>query len=185
MPPYLSIPHFHLSKLPATTKVALTCFTLALVSAILFVVVAVFGERTDYEVKGVQANFAGDERVTRETGAKFEKMHGEPSRRSIYDIIHPHSFMMPLIYFVLCHLMEMSYGPRWFKMGAYVAAFAAMMTVIFSPLLVWWKIALAPVVIPAVVVMGALFLTMAVLPAWQMWFPGGKAPPSPPAPGAV
>ena len=96
MPPYLAIPHFHLSKLPITTKVALTGFVLALLSAILFVGVAVFAERTEYKKSHVQANFAGDERVTRETGQKFDKMISEPSRRSIYDIVHPHSFMMPL-----------------------------------------------------------------------------------------
>jgi hypothetical protein len=184
MPPYLSIPHFHLSKLPPTTKVALTCFSLALATAILFVVVAVFGERTGYEVRGVQANFAGDERVARETGQKLETMHQEPSRRAIYDVIHPHSFMMPVIYFILCHLMEMSYGPRWFKMAAYVAAFLAMMTVIFSPLLVWWRIGTAPVVIPAVVVMGGLFLVMAAVPTAQMWLSREK-PPSPPAASAL
>jgi hypothetical protein len=176
VPPYLSIPHFHLSKLPVTTKVALTCFSLALLFAILFVTVAVFGERTDYETKGVQANFAGDERVSRETGAKFEKMYAEPSKRAIYDIIHPHSFMMPLIYFVLCHLMEMTYAPRGLKIGLYVGAFVAMMLVVFAPLLVWTTIALAPVVIPSVVGMGLAFVVMLVLPTWQMWFGGKTAP---------
>ena len=171
MPPYLAIPHYHLSKLPVTTKVALTGFTLSLTAAILFVGLGVFAERTGYETRRVQANFAGDERVTKETGHKFpaDQMGTAHSRRSIYDIIHPHSFMMPLIYFVLCHMMEMSYAARAVKVGVYSVSCVAMLVVIFAPLLVWTKIALAPVVVPGVVVMLALFLVMALLPTWQMW----------------
>jgi hypothetical protein len=175
MPPYLAVPHFHLSKLPVTTKVALTGFALALLSAILFVAVAVFAERTHYSTTGVQANFAGDERVLRETGRKVEGMYAEPSRRGIYDIVHPHSFMMPLIYFVLCHLMEMSHAPRAFKLGLYLIAFASMMTVIFAPLLVWSSLSLAPIVVPAVACMLGSFVFMILIPAWQMWWGGEKA----------
>ena len=177
MPPYLAIPHFHLSKLPATTKVALTGFSLALLTGILFVAFAVFKERTGYKVRNVQANFAGDERVGRETGQKVEAMYAEHNERSINDIVHPHSFMIPLIYFVLCHLMEMSYGPKAFKMTVYIVAFVGMMGVIFSPLLVWSNISLAGVVIPAVVGMLGCFVVMILVPTWQMWFGGARTAP--------
>jgi hypothetical protein len=175
MPPYLSIPHYHLSRLPVTTKVALTGFSLSLVGAILFVTIAVFGERTDYEVKGVQANFTGDERVTRETGAKFDALVAEKSRRALYDIVHPHSFMIPLVYFVLCHLMEMAYAPRGIKIALYAGSFVAMTLVTAAPLLVAWKLAFGWVVIPAVVGLGVSFLAMTVIPTWQMWFTRDRA----------
>lgn len=174
MPPYLAIPHYHLSKLPVTTKVALTCFSAAVLGAILFVTLGVFMERTGFRTRKVQANFAGDERVTRETGHRFEEMYSEPSRRALYDIVHPHSFMMPLLYFVLCHMMEMSYAPRALKIGLYVGAFASMLVVTFAPLLVSWSIGLAPLVIAAVLVMSATFTVMTALPPWQMWFPGER-----------
>lgn len=175
MPPYLSIPHYHLSRLPVTTKVALTGFSLSLLGAILFVTIAVFGERTGYEVRGVQANFAGDERVTRETGATVDRMVAEKPRRALYDIVHPHSFMIPLVYFVLCHLMEMTYAPRGFKIALYLGSFASMILVTAAPLLVAWKLAFGWMVIPAVVGLGASFLMMIVLPTWQMWFSKGRA----------
>jgi hypothetical protein len=176
MPPYLAIPHYHLSKLPVTTKVALTCFSAALVAAILFVTLGVFMERTGFSPRRVKANFAGDERVTRETGDRFpaEEMYSEPSRRALYDVVHPHSFMMPLLYFVLCHMMEMSYGPRKVKLALYLVAFASMMVVTFAPLLVAWSIGLAPVVIVSVVAMSLTFGAMTVVPPWQMWFPGTR-----------
>jgi hypothetical protein len=170
MPPYLATPYFHLSKLPITTKIALTCFSGALLSGILFVTLGVFMERTGFETRKVQANFAGDERVTRETGHRFEGMHSEPSRRALYDIVHPHSFMMPLLYFVLCHMMEMSYAPRAVKIGLYLGAFASMMVVTSAPLLVAWSLGFAPLVTAAVVVMSATFAVMTAIPPWQMWF---------------
>ncbi len=174
MPPYLSIPHYHLSKLPVTTKVALTCFSAALITAILFVTLGVFMDRTGFRNRRVQANFAGDERVTRETGEPFPEMVAEPTRRMLYDIVHPHSFMMPLIFFVLCHMMEMSYAPRAVKIGLYVAAFASMMVVTFGPLLVAGSIGLAPVLMAGVVIMSVTFGVMTVVPPWQMWFCGNR-----------
>ncbi len=176
MPPYLAVPHYHLSKLPVTTKVALTCFATALLGAMLFVTLGVFMERTGFETRRVQANWAGDERVTRETGQRFgeREMYSEPGRRALYDIVHPHSFMMPLLYFVLCHMMEMSYAPRGVKIALYVGAFVSMMLVTFAPLLVSWSIGWAALVPPAVGVMSAAFAVMTAVPAWQMWFPGAE-----------
>lgn len=174
MPPYLAIPYFHLSKLPLTTKVALTGFSLAVQAAILFVAIAVFGERTDYETVKVKAHFGGSDRLAAEEGRIMEVPYGEPSRRAIYDIVHPHSFMMPLIYFVLCHLMEMTVAPKGLKVSLYLAGFAAMMAVVFGPLLVWSNLKLAFIMIPSVVVMAACFLVMLILPTWQMWFGGTK-----------
>ena len=177
MPPYMAIPHYHLSKLPITTKVALTGFSLATLAAIAFSVFAVFDERTDLSSKGVKANFAGDERVSKETGEKFERMYAEPTKRALYDVIHPHSFMMPLLYFVLTHLMEMSYGGRNLKLGMYGAAFLSMMLVVFAPLLVSWSLSMAPLVLAGVTVMSLTFTYMAVVPPWQMWFAAKPKPP--------
>ncbi len=176
MPPYMAIPHYHLSKLPLTTKVALTGFSLATLAAIAFSVFAVFQERTEFKVKGVKANFAGDERVTKETGERFQKMYAEPSTRALYDVVHPHSFMMPLLYFVLTHLMEMSFGARNLKLGIYVAAFLSMMLVVFAPLLVSWSLPTAVLVPAAVLGMSLTFTYMAAVPAWQMWFSGKPKP---------
>ena len=169
MPPYMQIPHYHLSKLPATTKVALTGFSLATLAAILFSALGIYGERTGFETRRVQANFVGDERVTQETGEEMKEMVAEKPKRHLYDIVHPHAFMMPLIYFVLTHMMEMSYARRGVKMGLYVAGFVSMMIVTFSPLLVAWKIGFAPLLTASVIVMSVVFTILAVVPPWQMW----------------
>ncbi len=170
MPPYLSMPYFQLSKLPLTTKVALTGFYLALLTAIAFATFGVFAERTHWKSSEVQANWAGDERA-RAAGATLDekRMVAEPSRRSIYDIVHPHSFMMPLIYFVLVHLMEMSIAPRGFKIGLYIAGFVAMMLTILAPVLVWSNLSMATIVPPVVALWMGSSAIMIAVPAWQMW----------------
>ncbi len=170
MPPYLAIPHYHLSKLPVTTKVALTCFTLTLVLAMAFVAFAVYAERTGYSTRGAKLNYLGDEKV-REMGEPVgEKvMVQQKSKRELYDIVHPHSFLMPVIYFILCHLFEMSYAGKWLKIGLYVGGALSMIAVIFAPVLVAAMPACAILLAPAVVVMLLAFTAMAVSPTIQMW----------------
>jgi hypothetical protein len=179
MPPYLALPHYHLSKLPATTKVALTGFALTVAIGILFAAFGVFAERTDWDNRNVKAHFAGDERASRETGHAYETMHQEPTRRAIYDIVHPHSFLMPVLYFILTHMMEMCFAPRWLKFGLYGGAFLAMILVIFAPYLVWKSLAWAPVVAPAVGALVVSFLIMTAVPVWQMWTGQGRRAPEP------
>jgi hypothetical protein len=174
MPPYFAAPYFHLSRLPLSTKVALTCFYLAVLTALAFSAFVVFGERTRWRVREVQANFAGDERVTRETGAGLERMHAEPSPRALYDVVHPHSLVMPVLYFILVHLMEMSAGPRGLRIALYLFSFAAMMTTIFAPLLVAAALGWAGVVMAAVAGMLVSFAAMILVPAWQMWAGAGR-----------
>ncbi|GEM_PF-6907573 len=168
MPPYLSIPHFHLSKLPLTTKIALTCFALLLLFAMGFVLVAYYPERTKFAADGARDNFAGTE-WRQDRGEIVEQERARPTERQIFDILHPHSFMMAVVYFILCHLMEMCYAPRWLKIGLYLGTFLALVTVLVSPLLVWKKLSFAPVVGPAVAAMMGLFAVMTLLPVVQMW----------------
>jgi hypothetical protein len=163
------MPYFHLSKLPLSTKVALSCFYAAVLTALAFSAFVVFGERTRWRASEVQANFAGDERVTRETGARLGRMHAEPSPRALNDVVHPHSMVMPVLYFILVHLMEMSAGRRGPKIALYLVAFASMMTTVFAPLLVAASLAWAPAVMAAVAAMLGSFAAMIAVPAWQMW----------------
>lgn len=175
MPPYLSIPHYHLAKLPITTKIALTCFTLLLLFAIGFVVLTYYPERTKWTADGAKDNFAGNE-WRQEQGEIVEQERAKPSERQIYDIVHPHSFMMAVIYFILCHMMEMCYAPKWAKIGLYLVAFASLATVLVAPLLVWNKLTWAPIVAPSVVVMMGSFAVMALLPTVQMWIVRERKP---------
>ena len=171
MPPYLAVPHFPLSKLPITTKVALTIFAFSLFSGIFFVGVVLFAERTGWTAEGAAMNYGGSERYAEETGVIAEELVVELPKREIYDIIHPHSFLMPVIFFILCHLMEMSFGPKWLKLTLYIGSGVGMLVVIFAPLLIFASLPMAVILAPAVGVMLLGFAVMIVMPVIQMWKP--------------
>ncbi|MBI2899440.1 MAG: hypothetical protein HYY17_04600 [Planctomycetes bacterium] len=168
MPPYAAIPRFHLSNLPVTTKVALTCFALLLLFAMGFTALVSYPERTKYAADGARDNFAGTE-WRQERGEIVEQERAKPSERQIYDIVHPHSFLMAVVFFILCHMMEMCRAPRAVKIGLYLLAFVSTVAVLLAPLLVWKRLAWAPVVGPAVIVMTATYAILTVVPLVQMW----------------
>jgi hypothetical protein len=168
MPPYLSIPHYHLSKLPITTKIALTCFSLLLLFAMGFVLLSYYPERTKFTTDGAKDNFAGNE-WRQERGEIVDQERAKPTERQIYDIIHPHSFMMAIVYFILCHMMEMCYAPKFVKIGLYLTAFLSLATVLLAPLLIWNRLSWAPIVAPAIIVMMGSFVLMTLSPVIQMW----------------
>lgn len=180
MPPYLAIPHFHLSKLPVTTKVALTVFTLSLLAGLAFVAFAVFESHSGYTTQGVQINYAGSERYAKETGDIQDRMVAEKSKDEVHDfVVHPHSFTIPIVFFILCHLMEMCFAPRRLKLLLYLASGVAMLAVIFTPALVLVSLPAAVILVPAAVALFVSFAVMAILPTWQMWFMTAPASESP------
>lgn len=197
MPPYLAIPYFHLCKLPLTTKLALTGFASAILSGLLFVGIVYFPkvlepareasknflQREVGMVGATRPHFAPHE-IDREVMAKggesreeIEKHVGaqkEGQKRKAYDIIHPHSFLMPVVYFILCHLMEMTTVARGVRIGLYSAAFAGMMATMFAPLTVLHLPALALPTFVLLYVMLVCFAAMTVMPVVQMWFSKSK-----------
>jgi hypothetical protein len=169
MPPYLSKPHYHLSRLPLTTKIALTFFQITLLAAIAFVVFAVFEERTHFSTEGVKVNYGGSERVAAETGEIPDVFAAEKSTREIYDIIHPHSFMIPIIFFILCHMMEMTSADFRLKVSLYVLSGISMLAAIFAPLLIHTNLSAAVILVPSVTVLMGAFAIMCILPLLHMW----------------
>ncbi len=176
MPPYFAPPHFPLNRLPVTTKVALTVFCTCMLAGLLFVGIAVFGHITGYTTRGVQLNYAGSDAVFEATGETQETdVQGKVDREINELIIHPHSFMMPLIFFVLCHMMEMTAAAKWLKLSVYIGSGVSMLAVIFVPALILSNLWIAVLLVPAVVVLMISFGIMTVLPPWQMWVPGRTA----------
>ncbi|HLG42351.1 MAG TPA: hypothetical protein VI643_03215 [Planctomycetota bacterium] len=192
MPPYLAIPYFHLSKLPLTTKLALTGFYVSILSAVAFVGIAYFPKVLEPEreasknflkkdvglVENVHKHFDPTQ-IDRETmeraGATPKEIEDQIAdqrkgqQRKAYDIIHPHSFLMPVVYFILCHLMEMTTLARAARIGLYSASFVGMMLVVFAPLTVPAMAWLAAPTILGLYVMLACFATMAMAPMIHMW----------------
>ncbi len=168
MPPYLAAPHFHLSRLPVSTKIALTCFSLLLLFGMGLVALRLYPERTRFTTEGAKDNFGGNE-WRQERGEIVEQERARPTERQIYDVLHPHSFMMAVIYFILCHLMEMCSAPKFVKIALYLIAFVSLVAVLLAPLLIWNRLSWAPLAGPAVATMTGSFAVMTVVPVLQMW----------------
>lgn len=178
--------------MPLTTKVMLSGFYAALAAAIVFVGVTYFPHLMDEQkektrkfsgerigmARAVRDHFAPQE-LTRERlqqlGAAKEQIEeavreeSEGPRKEAYDIIHPHSFLMPAIFFILGHLMEMTTVRRWLKITLYVVAFVSMMATVFAPLIVFTWPGLAAASLGLLYVMLGSFLAMIVLASVHMW----------------
>lgn len=193
MPPYLAVPYFHLGKLPFTTKLALTGFAAGILSGLVFVAIVYFPKvlepareasrnflKRDVGTFGaMRPHFAPHEidREVMEKGGespeeieKHVREQKEGQKRKAYDIIHPHSFLMPVVYFILCHLMEMTTVARAVRIGLYSAGFAGMMATIFAPLTVLHMPSLAVPTFLLLYGMVVCFAAMTVMPVLQMWF---------------
>lgn len=203
MPPYFSNPYFSLSKLPATTKIVVTCFLLSLLSAVLFVGLTFYPQRAADEEEavrnfmkagagshtGLKADFGKHQimDVTDEMKAELR----ESAKRHAYMVVHPHSFLMPLVYFVLCHLCEMTSLAARFKTAVYIVSFLAMALSVFAPVLIWYSVSFAVLCHYSFYTMLAGFAVMIVCPLVQMWSPvpsahsgvGGKSGTNHPAAG--
>jgi hypothetical protein len=171
MPPYLAPPYFSLSRLPPTTKVGLSCFYVMILGALAFAAFGVFRERTQFDADRTHANFAGYEVLPREK--QTDPLPARLPARHRMDIIHPHSFLMPILFFILLHLMEMTRAPRGAKLSLYLAGFAGTVGVVLAPWLAYESRAGAVVTIAAVVAQLGSFGLMIVVPVVEMW--GGSS----------
>lgn len=168
MPPYLAPPYFSLARLPLTTKIGLTCFQAMILGALLFAAFGIFRERTRFHPERTHANYAGAEVLPPEL--QQPPLPARKSDRERMDIIHPHSFLMPILYFILLHLMEMTRAPRALKIALYVAGFAGTVGVILAP---WVAVEGGPAggaaVVASVVALLATYVLMIVIPMVEMW----------------
>lgn len=179
MPSYFAGPRVHLSNLPVTTKIGITGFVLAVLAGLAFSAYPLFADRTGFTARGVRENFVGvdfDSMSDAEQEAYLTRLREEgrpisapktPRQRA--DIVHPHSFMMPVLYFILIHLMEMTGTPRALRLGLYVVAFLAMAFATFAPILVPAVPGMAFLVVPAFGVLWGSFAVMGVVPTARMW----------------
>jgi hypothetical protein len=193
MPPYLAMPYFHLSKLPLTTKVGLTMFYLSLVSGFVFVGLSYYPMVSQHaydQSKNMLGKDLGapdayrDHFAPQELTREVMKKQGAPEadieqaardqregqKRKASDIVHPHSFLMPVIFFILIHLMEMTTLWQKAKIPLYVTTGACMILTVFAPLIVLSAPGLALPCFGAMYVMLLCFTAMALGPLYPMWF---------------
>ena len=187
------MPYFHLSKLPLTTKVGLTMFYLSLVAGFVFVGFSYYPMVSQHaydQSKNMLGNDIGpgdayrDHFAPQELAREVMKKQGaseadieqgvrdqkEGQKRKASDTVHPHSFLMPVIFFILIHLMEMTTLWQKAKIPLYVVCGVCMIITVFAPLIVLSAPGLAIPCFGAMYVMLTCFAAMALGPLYPMWF---------------
>lgn len=118
---------------------------------------------------------AAEGTLTKEEREKALKEIDEQERTSyvgwIEKVVHPHSMIIPVMFFILVHLTEMTRLNGVFRLVLYSISFLGVVGVIFAPLYVWSVASMAWILIPSVFMLAVTFLFMTFNGLYQMWFP--------------
>jgi hypothetical protein len=97
------------------------------------------------------------------------------SRRELVDIAHPHLFTVPIVLFILGHLLHLTRLPDLLKLTVNAVAFLSFLGTFLLPFVVLQQARLAGALHACGWVMLASFATLCVVPLVEMWFgrPGG------------
>jgi len=172
MSQYYKMPAFNLRHASLSTKILLTCFLLFTLAGFT-VALLYFHDRTQLEIEGIQRYYKGDE-----AAMVFPK-----TRSELIAITHPHAFSMPMLLFILCHLVALCRIPEWLKSTLYVASFLSAACVLAGPwLTTYYSPANAWFLAASGWVLTVSFAAIALLPLIEMWLPrrpGEKVVPHP------
>ncbi len=178
---YITRQRLHLSLFHPLMKVLMSLYILS-VGAGLWVATMKYSDRAEWSVQGVELYVHG------EGGSAEDDPFGDPlagmtgdavakSRRELVDIAHPHLFSVPIVIFVLGHLLHLTRLPDALKLTVNVAAFVSFLGSFLLPFVIVDDAALAPVLYACGWTMLVSFGVLCVVPFVEMWFgrPGAKA----------
>ena len=187
---FLTRQRLHLARFHPLMKVLLTLYIISVLAG-LWVASLKYTDRATWSVDGVTDYVAGSEELADDDpfGGVFAGLEGEAlfegkTRRELVDIVHPHLFSIPILLFVLGHLLHLTNLRDGWKLGINVIAFTSMLTTFLLPFAVIEHRGLAPILYGSGVAMFVSMLALCVIPLWEMWFAtpreGFNALPRPP-----
>jgi hypothetical protein len=135
---YTVLPKLHLSRLQLSTRVLLSCFVLS-VDVGLWVGSLKYTDRAVFSAAGARDYWHGAAPVSADPadsilpGESQISDAGEPPRagaqrkstKQLVDAVHPHLFSVPLVLFVLLHLISLTRLPEKAKVALHVHGFAS------------------------------------------------------------
>lgn len=179
---FLTRQRLHLSLFHPLMKILLSLYILS-VGAGLWVATQKYADRAEWSAQGVEDYVAG------ELGGDVDEPFGNPyadseagaakpgkSRRELIDIAHPHLFSIPIVLFVLGHLLHLTRLPDWLKGAINIGAFVSFLGTFLLPFVVTGERVLAPLLFGCGWLMLVSTTLLCVVPAYEMWFgrPGAK-----------
>jgi hypothetical protein len=134
-----------------------------------------YSDRAAFTVQGLADYVHGEAGAGADDafGDPFAGAEGRPreglTRRQLVDIVHPHLFSVPIVLFILGHLLHLTRLPDGLKLTINVVAFASLLATFLLPFAVLDHPGLAPLlVVSGWALMGAFALLCAV-PLYELW----------------
>ncbi len=176
---YLTRQRLHLSRFHPLMKALLTLYIVSVALGV-WVASLKYTDRAEWSAAGAGRYVRG---ATADGGVPSPDAFGDPlagtaegesatpplSRRQIVDIVHPHLFTVPIILFILGHLLHLTRLPDPLKLAVNAAAFLSFFATFLAPLLVEDRAALGWLLYGAGTVLLASFAALCLVPLWEMW----------------
>ena len=172
---YLTRQRLHISQFHPLMKVLMTLYIVS-VGAALWVAVLKYTDRAEWSTEGVRDYVDGSESAVEDDpfgdplGALEEGYAEGKSRREIVDIAHPHLFTVPIVIFILGHLLHLTRLPDVLKLLVNAAAFLAFMATFLLPFLLVDDASLASAMFISGWVLLVSFVLLCLIPLLDMWF---------------
>ncbi len=172
---FLTRQRLHISLFHPLMKVLMSLYIVS-VGAGLWVATLKYTDRADWSAQGVELMVHGSEERAADDAfgdplAGLEpETHEGMSRRELVDIAHPHLFTIPIVLFILGHLLHLTRLPDWLKLGINVAAFGSFLATFLLPFLIIENATLAPALYISGWTMLVSFVLLCAIPLVEMWF---------------
>ncbi len=133
MTQYYKMPGFSLSNANASTKVLLTAFLLVVLAG-LAVALLQYSDRAGLSARGAEEWVRGNEDDPRPAEIKSPKGY-----RELLSITHEHAFALPMLLFVLLHLVALTSIGEPAKIAVYLLGFGSLVATMGAPWLVAYR----------------------------------------------
>ena len=178
---YLTRQHLHLSRFHPLMKLLLTLYILSVAGG-LWVASLKYTDRAEWSADGA-ARYVRGEANPAVGAAQDQALFGDPlggteeglmlheplSRRQLVDIVHPHLFTVPLVIFLLGHLLHLTRLPDVLKGALNVAAFAAFCGTFLAPFALSDAATLGHVIHLSGTLLLVSFALLCAIPLWELW----------------
>jgi hypothetical protein len=164
MTQYYKMPGFTLANANASTKVLLTLFLLSVLAG-LGAALLQYAERAGFSLRGTVEWVRGNEGDIEAASIRPQKSFGE-----LVAITHEHAFALPMLLFVLLHLVALCTIGERAKIALYIAGFLSLWGALGGPWLVayggeGWKLLLAA----SGAALSLVIALASLLCLWETW----------------
>jgi len=178
---YLTRQRLHLSRFHPLMKVLLSLYILSVAGGV-WVAALKYTDRASWSSEGAGLYIAGSAPGSGAGSAEADPFR-DPlggtaegvaqseglSRRQLIDIVHPHLFTVPIVLFILGHLLHLTRLPDKLKLAINAGAFLSFFATFLLPFVIRSQRSLAPLMIVAGSMMLLSFALLCLIPLWETW----------------